>query len=57
MEGLKDIRSVEVLAKKRYEDDELTFHNFTITDPIALIIDDEIRHIAILDKLISLLEP
>ena len=56
IEGLKDVRAVEILARKGYEEDLTTFNNFEIINRITKIKIDEDDHIRILDELIALLE-
>ncbi|MBN2458766.1 hypothetical protein JXB28_00630 [Candidatus Woesearchaeota archaeon] len=56
IESLKDIRAVEILARKGYEQDTITFQNFEITNTIAKIKMDEDAHIKLLDELIRMLE-
>ncbi len=55
-ERLKDIRAVEILARKGYMEDINTFRNFKIKDTIEKIKEDEDKHINILTELILLLE-
>ena len=55
LEGLKDVRAVEVTARKGYEQDIATFKNFEITNTITKIKMDEDTHIRILDELIRML--
>jgi hypothetical protein len=55
LERLKDIRIVEVVARRGYEEDIITFRNFIITDTIKKIKEDEDKHIKMLDELISML--
>ena len=56
IELLKDTRAVEIAAREGYRQDVVTFKNFEIVDTIKTIKMDEDKHIAILDKLIKLLE-
>jgi rubrerythrin len=56
LEGIKDILAVEILARKSYEDDIMSFRNFKIVDTIEKIKSDEDRHISMLNELIKLLE-
>lgn len=56
IESLKDVRAVEVTARKGYEEDAITFKNFEITNTVAKIKLDEDVHIKILDQLIAMLE-
>jgi hypothetical protein len=56
LEKLKDIRAVEILARKGYEEDTFTFKNFKIVDTISKIKKDEDKHIILLDELITLLK-
>jgi uncharacterized protein YaiL (DUF2058 family) len=55
IELLTDIKSVETMARLNYENDNITFKNFVITDTIKKIKLDEDKHIAILDALIRML--
>jgi len=55
-EGLKNIKVVEILARKGYLEDISTFKNFQITETISEIKIDEDKHIAMLSKLIDSLE-
>lgn len=55
LESLKDVRAVEIMARKGYEQDILTFKNFEITNMIAKIKQDEDAHISLLDELIKML--
>jgi hypothetical protein len=55
LESLKDIRAVEMIARKGYEDDIVTFQNFEITNIITKIKQDEDIHIKLLDELIRML--
>ncbi len=52
LESLKDIRAVEITARKGYEQDIVTFTNFEITNTITKIKQDEDAHIQLLDELI-----
>ena len=54
-EILKDIRAVEILARKGYDEDVHTFSNFELKNKIEKIKIDEDKHIQILDDLINLL--
>ncbi|MFH0869739.1 MAG: hypothetical protein V1866_01635 [archaeon] len=56
LERLRDVRIIETVAKKGYEQDLETFKNFQITDTIGKIKEDEDKHIALLDELIRMLE-
>jgi len=56
LERLKDVRIIEIVARKGYEQDLATFKNFHITDTIEKIKEDENKHIAILDELIKMVE-
>jgi hypothetical protein len=56
LERLKDVRIIEVVARKGYEQDIATFKNFQVTDTIKKIKEDEDKHIALLDELIRMLE-
>ena len=56
IERLKDVRAVEIKARKNYEQDMTSFENIPIVNTITQIKKDEDKHIHILDKLISLLE-
>ena len=55
LERLKDIRIVEVIARKGYEEDIITFKNFEIKSNINRIKEDEDKHIRLLDELIAML--
>ena len=55
LEGLKDVRAVEITARKGYEEDIVTFQNFEITNTITKIKLDEDVHIKLLDELIRML--
>ena len=55
LESLRDVRAVEIMARKGYEQDTLTFKNFEITNTIARIKQDEDTHISLLDELIKML--
>ncbi|MBN2051911.1 hypothetical protein JW756_00230 [Candidatus Woesearchaeota archaeon] len=56
IESLKDVRAVEMMARKGYEEDIITFKNFEITNTISKIKIDEDAHIKILTELIRMLE-
>jgi hypothetical protein len=56
VESLKDVRAVEIMARKGYEEDILTFRNFEITNTVTKIKIDEDTHIALLDELIKMLD-
>jgi rubrerythrin len=56
IELLLDIKAVEEMARKSYEQDIITFKNFIITDTIEKIKKDEDRHIAMLESLIKMLK-
>jgi hypothetical protein len=53
---IKELMSLEIKAKNSYEDDILTFKNFKIKNTIYQIKKDEERHIALLEKIIKILE-
>lgn len=55
LEGLKDVRALEAMARKNYESDIFTFKNFEITNVITKIKMDEDMHIRLLDELIKML--
>ena len=55
-ERLKDVRAVEMLARKGYQEDLSTFSNFQITETISKIKIDEDKHIQILSNIIDLLK-
>ncbi len=55
LESLKDVRAVEITARKGYEEDIVTFQNFEITNTITKIKLDEDVHIKLLDDLIRML--
>ena len=55
VEALKDVRAVEITARKGYEQDIATFKNFEIVNCITKIKQDEDVHIRILDELIRML--
>ena len=56
IERLKNVALIEQRAAKAYEADIATFTNFKIVDTIKAIRQDEERHIALLNELISMLE-
>lgn len=56
LQRLRDLRAVEINARRRYEEDVLTFRNFEIRDAIQKIREDEERHVMMLEELISMLE-
>jgi rubrerythrin len=56
IELLLDIKAVEEMARKSYEQDIITFKNFIITETIEKIKKDEDRHIAMLESLIKMLK-
>jgi rubrerythrin len=56
LENIENIRAVEILARKGYEEDIFTFKNFELTSIISRIKIDEDKHIAILDELIKMLK-
>ncbi len=56
VERLKDLYSMESVARMSYEEDLATFKNFEILDKIRIIKNDEDRHIAMLKELINLLD-
>jgi rubrerythrin len=55
LESLKDVRAVEIMARKGYEEDAITFQNFEIINTITKIKQDEDVHIKLLDELIRML--
>jgi rubrerythrin len=55
LESLKDVRAVEIKARKGYEQDIVTFKNFEIINTITKIKQDEDVHIKLLDGLIRML--
>jgi rubrerythrin len=54
-ERLKDVRIVEIVARKGYEEDLSTFKNFEILNTIQKIKNDEDKHIILLDEMIAML--
>lgn len=56
IELLLDIKAVEEMARKSYEQDVITFKNFIITDTIEKIKKDEDKHIEMLESLIQMLK-
>jgi hypothetical protein len=55
MQRLQEVKAIEILARKSYIQDGLTFSNFQIKDSIGKIKIDEDKHIALLDELIKML--
>ena len=56
IESLKDVRAVEITARKGYESDIMTFKNFEIANTVAKIKIDEDMHIKLLDELIRMID-
>jgi len=56
LDKLKEIRSVEMVARKGYEQDIEMCTNEEIVTTVTKIKQDEDKHIALLDELIKLLE-
>ncbi|PLW79978.1 hypothetical protein C0585_04795 [Candidatus Woesearchaeota archaeon] len=56
IERLKEIRAVEILARKSYLEDVALFKNSELKVRIQEIKDDEDKHILILEQLIYMLE-
>ena len=56
IERLKEIRAVEILARKSYIEDVDLFKNTELKVRIQEIKEDEDKHILILDQLIYMLE-
>lgn len=56
VERLKDVRAVEIIARRGYEEDISTFRNFNIVETLRTIKSDEDEHISLLTQLIVLLE-
>lgn len=53
---LENIRAVEVIARRGYADDTLTFKNLEIVNAIEKIRKEEDNHIARLDALLDMLK-
>ena len=56
LERIKDVRAVEMLARRRYAEDTVIFKNSEITKTISDIIKDDDKHIRLLTELVNLLE-
>jgi len=56
IERLKDTSAVEILARRGYEEDVITFKNFEIKDTMEKIKAEEDEHIEMLKELINMLE-
>ena len=55
-ERIIELRAMEILARKSYEEDVITFKNFEIKDTIESIKKDEERHIKLLTEVMNLLK-
>ena len=55
IECLKDVRAVEYMARKNYIEDIANFSNSKIIKTITLTKNDEDKHLALLDSLITML--
>jgi rubrerythrin len=56
IQRIREALSLELMAKKNYEEDILSFRNFKIKNTIAGIKKDEERHIVLFGKILDLLE-
>jgi rubrerythrin len=56
IQRIREGLSLEIMAKKNYEEDVLSFRNFKIKNTIAGIKKDEERHIVLFKKILELLE-
>lgn len=53
---LEDIRAIEIIARKGYAQDTMTFKNKEIVDKVERIKEDEDKHIRLLDELLGMLK-
>ncbi len=56
IERLRDIKTVEIIARENYKEDVINFMNPQIVNTISRIKVDEDRHIDMLSEIIDLLE-
>ncbi len=56
IERLRDVKTIEIIARENYKEDVITFKNPQIVKTISGIKIDEDRHIDMLSEIIELLE-
>lgn len=56
IEGLENLRALEITARDSYMEDIMTFHNVELIQTIEKIKDDEIKHIKMIEELLTMLK-
>ncbi|MFZ1970888.1 MAG: hypothetical protein WAU65_01770 [Candidatus Nanoarchaeia archaeon] len=56
IEKLRDVKTVEIIARENYKEDAITFKNPQIVKTVSQIKLDEDKHIDMLTEIIELLE-